>query len=86
MENKIKVIIQYVGVVDLSYEVPASMAIQALKVKAMEQFELEVGKSDKYSLQYEGADISVHKKVGDFGQDELVLKLVPIGELTKGII
>ena len=84
MKKRIVVTVQYVGDIDFVEEVPEDMELQAVKINAMKHFELEVGKNADYTLQFNGADISDHGKVGDFDRVQLTLTLTMTKEPTKG--
>ncbi len=82
--NKVDVIVKYVGKNDFTDTVPAEMVIQAVKVQALKYFELDTGSAGKYVLQYGGADVNQHKHVGDFGVNPAVFTLMLASEVNKG--
>ncbi len=82
--NKIDVIVKYVGKNDFTDRVPAEMVLQAVKVHAMKFFELDAGSVNKYVLQYNGADTNEAKHVGDFGANPATFTLMLTSEVNKG--
>jgi hypothetical protein len=82
--NKIDVVVKYVGKSDFTDNVPAEMVLQAVKAQALKYFELDPGSADKYVLQYGGADVSQNKHAGDFGVNPVTFTLMLAKEVNKG--
>ncbi len=82
--DKVDVIVKYVGKSDFSDNVPAEMVLQALKVHALKYFQLDPGSADKYVLQYDGADVNQNKHVGDFAVNPVTFTLMLAKEVNKG--
>jgi hypothetical protein len=82
--STIHVTIQYVGSDDYHSDIHGNPPLSEEKRKAMGQFELEPSAADEYALQWNNADVDESRHVRDFGQAELVLRLVRKEDLTKG--
>jgi hypothetical protein len=82
-KSKVAVTVTYVGKKDFVDEVPGSEELQAIKVRAMNAFELNAGDAHRYVLEFNGADVSDKTKVGKLGT-VVVLKLVLAEEVAKG--
>jgi hypothetical protein len=83
MQDKVSVTVQYAGKNDFTEEVPAGEELQAVKVRVMKAFELNAGDASRYVLQFGGADVKEHVKVGTFGTT-VVLTLALADEVAKG--
>lgn len=82
--EKIEVTVTYVGKHPWTEAVPPNQPLQAIKVHAMNYFELEAGQQARYVLQYSGADQDGTRKVGDFGVQKVILTLTLVEEPNKG--
>ncbi len=82
--EKITVEVKYVGHEPFADIVPSATTLQSIKVHAMKSFSLEPDASEKYTLQYEGADIADNRHVGDFGKESVVLALTLNQDVNKG--
>jgi hypothetical protein len=83
MHDKVSVTVQYAGKQDFAESVPASEELQAIKVRAMKAFELNAGDASRYVLQFNGADVKEHTKVGALG-NTVALTLALADEVAKG--
>lgn len=81
--EKVAVSVTYVGKEDFVAQVPATEALQAIKVQAMKHFELNPGDESRYVLQFNGVDVNDSTKVGTIGAS-VTLKLMLAEEPAKG--
>lgn len=82
-EKKVNVTVEYVGNEDYTDIVPPEMALQAIKVHAINKFELDPTSEEKYILQYNSIDMKDTTKIGDIG-DNITLILMLKKEVEKG--
>jgi len=83
-KEKIDVTVTYVGHEPFTDLVPPNTSLQSVKVHAMKSFNLEPDASDKYVLQYDGADVADNRHVGDFNKENVVLTLTLKQDVNKG--
>lgn len=85
MSNQtISITVQYVGVDDFKEDVHGDPVFQAIKLKALDKFELEKSAADKYVLQFNGADLLDTAHVSSLNLPSFTLVLMRKKEPEKG--
>jgi len=82
--GKIKVKVSYTGHDEYEGEFSPETTIGAIKLKAMEKFEIERAAADQYLLQHAGVNLDEKTKIGDFGNPEVKLVLLRKKPQEKG--
>jgi len=83
-QNRIEVVVEYVGKHDFSGDFPSSATFQDVKLKAMRFFGLELSAQDNYVLQYNGVDLPRIGKLESLRQKRVVFRLDLVREPVKG--
>ena len=82
--RKIFVKVAYTGHDDYEAELPREDTIGTVKLKAMNEFEIEPSAADKYVLQHDGVNIEDKVKIGTLGRREVKLVLLLKKPQEKG--
>lgn len=82
--KRVTVTVQYVGHDDFVETFQANVPVKAIKLAAMRKFGLEPSAADQYVLQFDGADLSDDKHVGELGMTAVKLTLSLKHDVPKG--
>lgn len=83
-DKKIEATVSYTGHDDYQGEFSPEVPVGTVKRKAMDKFEIEPSAAEKYALQFNGANLDEHTKIGDLGRHEVKLVLVLKQPQQKG--
>jgi hypothetical protein len=84
VKHDVKVKVAYTGHDDYHKEFPPHETIGEIKRKALKHFGIEESSADKYVLQFDGANLPDHVKIGELDRSEVVLVLLLKKPQEKG--